>query len=809
MKTKLHLIAVGTLLAAGSAGFGQPALQFTTNTYTVAENAGVATLTVRRTGDTHAVVTVDYATANGTATAGLDYTATKGMLIFTAGETNQSIVVPILNDGIVESTEAFTLTLSNATGGGVLGTPTNATVRITDNDVGLQFEFGPLTFPNSYRAGEAEGLILLAVIRGDDGAFPVSVDFATSGISATSGVDFTPTNGTLSFAAGEKVKVFTVPILNDGLKENNETFRVTLSNPTNQVLGSQKIATVTIMDNDAGVQFQPFNQYCVAENGGALTLMVGRGNDTNLTPCSVDYTFRDVTATNGLDYLGTNGTLNLAQGEMTKTLTIPILPNVMSQADKQFKVTLSSPTNAVLGPYATATITNLDTTGMKPHRFEGAAVRLDGSVQLTLGGGVHARFTDYYDLYPIEVSSNLVDWIPLVTLQRTNADTNPLTYTDTTTGDWPVRFYRTPATNLITPFSVRPSGPYAVGVRSRLLTDPSRRNRYNLSTNGSFMVSVWYPAVLQAGRLPGPLLDAQIAQDPFLAEQMREAYLPVTNLVDRTPQMVGYTVPDAPLAKNLTPCPVLLCSGMGYGFRASLAEKAAHFASHGYLVIVSDPCEAPATVFPDGTYFKQPFSPPYPSESLQERVRDLAFMLDDVTRWNANDAVFAGRLDLTKVATMGTCSGFDAAAQFCRFQARCQAAILVTCTPGKWVTPWDHFTSPIPELEQSGVGKPLLAVFADYADAANYYDFLYNKNAKDATVFQIQGASGGNIGDRGMILVQDFYSLLEPNRLDTGRNGARAIADFSLWFLNKYLKGSSDPSPPLANYPWILGFKQK
>ncbi|MCX6926514.1 MAG: hypothetical protein NT154_25390, partial [Verrucomicrobia bacterium] len=709
---------------------------------------------------------------------------------------------PILNEGFVEGPKYFRVVLSDPTNA-VLGTRTTATVSITDNDVGLQLEL------SSYQVGEAEGFVLLAVIRGDDGDFPVSVDFATSGISATSGVDFTPTNGTLLFAPGQKVALFTVPIVNDGLKEANETFRVTLSNPTNQVLGVQKTATVTIVDNDAGVQFQPLNQYWVAESEGALTLTVVRGNDTNLAPCSVDYAFSNVTAINGVNYLGINGTLSFGQGEMTQTLNVPILNDGVPAADKQFKVTLGNPTNAVLGPYATATITILDTTGMKPHRFESVAALPDGSVRLTLGGGVHTRFRDYYDLYPIEVSSNLVDWTPLVTLQRTNASTKALTYTDTATANWPVRFYRTPTNHLITPFSVKPSGPYAVGVRSRLLTDPSRRNRYNLSTNGSFMVSVWYPAVAQAGRLPGPLLDAQIAQDPFFSQQMQSEGFPATMFVDRTRQMVEYALPDAPLATSLAPCPILLCSPQGYGWRASLGEKAANFASHGYIVVVSDPFEGPATVFPDGTYLKQPYSPPYPSDVLQDRVRDLAFMLDELTRWNTNDAVFAGRLDLAKVATMGTCTGFDAAAEFCCFDPRCQAAVLVSCTPGKWVTPWDHNTSPIPQLEQYGVGKPLLVVFGDYPDAANYYDFLYNKNAKDATVFQIQDAASGIPGDSAMILVQDFYLLLEPNRLATGREGSRTIVDYSLWFLNKYLKGSSEPPPPLANYPRILGFKQK
>jgi hypothetical protein len=805
MKHNLHLMSAGVFLAAITAGLGQPTIQFSAATYTVAENAGSVSLPVRRLNDTNGVVTVDYATADGTATNGLKYTATNGTLAFAPGETNQAIVVPILNEGFVEGTKTFTVTLSNPTNAS-LGTPTTATVRITDNDVGLQFESSPYT-PGSYRVNEAEGFILLAVTRGDDGNQTETVDFATSDLTATNGVNYAATNGTLTLAPGQKVAVFTVPILNDGLKEGNKVFRVTLSNPTNQVLGAQRTATVTIVDNDAGVQFQPFNQYWIAENEGALTLTVVRGNDTDLAPCSVDYAFSNMTATNGVNYLGVNGTLSFGQGEMTQTLTVPILNDGVPAADKQFKVTLSNPTNAVLGPYATATMTILDTTDMRPHRFEGIAALPDGSVRLTLGGGVHTRFTDYFDLYPIEVSSNLLDWVPLVTLQRTNAVTSALTYTDTATGNRPVCFCRTPATNLITPFSVQPSGPYAVGVCSRFLTDPSRRNRNRISTNSSFRVSIWYPAVAQAGRLPGPLLDDQIAHDPFFSEQMNIYGFPATNFVDRTLQLVGYAVPDAPYATNLAPCPVLLCSAMGYGVRATLGEKAANFASHGYLVIVSDPCDAPATVLPDGYYWQQPYSDaPLLGDFIPERVRDLVFMLDELSRWNTNDAMFAGRLDLTKVATMGTCSGFNAAAEFCRSDPRCQAAILVTCTPAKWVSPWDHNLSPIPELEQSGVGKPLLVVYPD-TQPTNYYDFLYNKNAKDATVFQIQGAGSG--GYRGMILVQDFYTFLEPNRLATGREASRTITDFSVWFLNKYLKGSTDPAPPLANYPRILGFKQK
>ncbi|MFD0893054.1 cellulose binding domain-containing protein [Luteolibacter ambystomatis] len=77
-------------------------------------------------------VTVDYATANGTATAGSDYVSRSGTLVFAAGETSKTIAVTINGDETVEANETFTLTLSNPTGG-TLGTSI-ATGTITNDD---------------------------------------------------------------------------------------------------------------------------------------------------------------------------------------------------------------------------------------------------------------------------------------------------------------------------------------------------------------------------------------------------------------------------------------------------------------------------------------------------------------------------------------------------------------------------------------------------------------------------------------------------------------------------------------------------
>ena len=136
MKTKLNLLPTGIFLAALTTGFGQSTIRFTAN-YNLPENAGNATISVRRTGDTSVESSVDYATTNVSATAGLDYTATNGTLVFAVGETNQFIIVPILNDGLVEPAyETFTVTLSNPTNAVLESSPLTV-VRITDNDAGV------------------------------------------------------------------------------------------------------------------------------------------------------------------------------------------------------------------------------------------------------------------------------------------------------------------------------------------------------------------------------------------------------------------------------------------------------------------------------------------------------------------------------------------------------------------------------------------------------------------------------------------------------------------------------------------------
>jgi len=105
--------------------------------YSVNESGGMVTITIQRFGDTSGTNDVDYATSDGTATAGTDYTDTHSTMTFNPSDTSHTVDVPILDDNVTgEGDSHFAFTLSNATSanGAVLGSPKTATVTIHEND---------------------------------------------------------------------------------------------------------------------------------------------------------------------------------------------------------------------------------------------------------------------------------------------------------------------------------------------------------------------------------------------------------------------------------------------------------------------------------------------------------------------------------------------------------------------------------------------------------------------------------------------------------------------------------------------------
>ncbi|WP_428312727.1 Calx-beta domain-containing protein [Hydrocarboniphaga sp.] len=331
--------------------------------YNVVESAGSVSITVSRSGGSSGAAAVDYATGNGSATAGSDYTAVSGTLNWADGDSaDKTIELTIMNDEQLEPDENFTLNLGNASGA-ALGTPASATITITNDDAArpgtLQFDAA------TYFVDESAGSLVVNVTRagGSDGA--ASVNYATSPGSATAGSDYQTSSGTLSWADGDAAsKSFTVTIGNDAAVEGNETFNLVLSGASGASLGEIKAATATIVDDEAaqpGVIKLGASSYTVAENAGTLSVTVLRdiGSDGAV---SVQYTTNNGTATAGGDYTLASGTLSWADGDVSaRTISVPIIDDSLFEGAETFGVSLGSATGgALLGSPASATVTITD-----------------------------------------------------------------------------------------------------------------------------------------------------------------------------------------------------------------------------------------------------------------------------------------------------------------------------------------------------------------------------------------------------------------------------------------------------------------
>lgn len=210
------------------------------------EAAGSIVVTVNRTGGQEGSATVNYATSNGTATAGSDYTATSGTLTFAAGELAKTFSIPITNDSTLETDETINVTLSAAGGSSTLGTLSTGTVTILDNDNITPVALSPAT----QTVNEAATALTFTVSRSTSGATG-TVGWSTTAGTALAGTDFQSGSGTVTFGAADLSKTFTVNLLNDTVPEDPKSFTVTLQSPTGSLsLGSPITATVTIVDAD-------------------------------------------------------------------------------------------------------------------------------------------------------------------------------------------------------------------------------------------------------------------------------------------------------------------------------------------------------------------------------------------------------------------------------------------------------------------------------------------------------------------------------------------------------------------------------
>ena len=231
-------------------------INFTPDTLSKDEYAGIARVIVTRTGGNLGVLDVACATQSGTALAGIHYIGQTNTLHWNSGDSSpRNVDIALLPDGLVTPNLIFNLRLSNPTIAGALGSRTNMQVTILNGD----FYGNPQFSAANYYVSETGGYATIMVNRIGGSAETLSVNYATTpGTAVSTGPlpNFVATNGTLVFGPGVVSRTFTVPILNDGVMNTPISFFVTLSGltPGGATLGSPVTAQVNITDA------QSFNQ---------------------------------------------------------------------------------------------------------------------------------------------------------------------------------------------------------------------------------------------------------------------------------------------------------------------------------------------------------------------------------------------------------------------------------------------------------------------------------------------------------------------------------------------------------------------
>jgi hypothetical protein len=189
-------------------------------------------------------ITVAYATADGTATAGSDYQAASGTLSFAPGETSKTVTVLVNGDRLGEPNETFFVNLS---------APTNATI-VGGRGVGTIMDDEPrISIGNvtKYEGGRGQTTYFTFTVTlsaAYDQA--VSVSFRTVDGTAKSGSDYVAKTGTLTFNPGETTKTITIAVNGDSKKEADETFQLELHGNSSNSVFIKSWGVGTILNDD-------------------------------------------------------------------------------------------------------------------------------------------------------------------------------------------------------------------------------------------------------------------------------------------------------------------------------------------------------------------------------------------------------------------------------------------------------------------------------------------------------------------------------------------------------------------------------
>ncbi len=318
------------------------------------------TFTVTLSAAAQSPIAVKYNTADGTATAGEDYTAvTNGTVNFGVGDISKTITISTVGDTRFEADENFKVQLTAVQGDGA---------RLSTDPAGRE-ALGTLTNDDQPPAITSA----LRVVEGQNAVFTVtlpqalssaiSVPYTTRDGTALDGVDdpagtvadYTKTSGTLIIPAGQTTAQIVVPVLADALADRGETFTLELG-----AGAFLRTSTVTIFDAGLSVGDASVTEGQSGTRDAVFTVTLSAAQAEAVT---FNYATENGTAIAGSDYTAVSGSLTIPAGATTATIAVPVSGDAVNETDEAFRLRLTLPDTATIGlidAEATGTIVSDD-----------------------------------------------------------------------------------------------------------------------------------------------------------------------------------------------------------------------------------------------------------------------------------------------------------------------------------------------------------------------------------------------------------------------------------------------------------------
>ena len=347
----------GTVTSAADTGTGtiidDDLPEISIDDVTVDEDNGTLTFTISLDQPPTSPLSVDFATASGTATSGVDFTATSGTANFAPGVQTQTVTVAITDDNIFEGPHSFDINLTNASGGTIVdglgigtiiddGTGPNGTDDdrpvISIDDVTATEDTDPFAvFTISLSNPSIENTVVS--VASTNGTAIEGTDFGP-GLEFLDGTSWQPATGNITIAAGDTTILVRTAIIDDPITDSGETYSLIVTHVSGTTANNGDTGTGTILDEAipdttlVSITGPP----SVTEGDSAVyTVAI---DNVPLTDVTVAFTYSG-TASGGTDYTGV-ASVTIPAGSTTATVTIPTIDDTLGEPLEDFTITINT-----------------------------------------------------------------------------------------------------------------------------------------------------------------------------------------------------------------------------------------------------------------------------------------------------------------------------------------------------------------------------------------------------------------------------------------------------------------------------------